>query len=231
MRTAIAAAFADSLDPKPLRTVYADTASRHPCVASSSATTVALPPFGRILQTILPTVCARHPAHFTGGLCIMHTDLYKQSLARARISLRPFTQPASCAPFCKHFPLPIFIRAAGKHLIRPAYHAQMSPQSRHVTTSTGINRSQRRITPKGLPTYTDKQCRPFIPSGRHGFLSAPTAASRTAVPNLTPSPHTVSIMPCPRGFRSPLWVAVKTFAASSGLFYLFGTTFNSFCRG
>lgn len=139
MRTAIAAAFADSLDPKPLRTVYADTASRHPCVASSSATTVALPPFGRILQIILPTVCARHPAHFTGGLCIMHTDLYKQSLARARISLRPFTQPASCAPFCKHFPLPIFIRAAGKHLIRPAYHAQMSPRSRHVTTSTCVN--------------------------------------------------------------------------------------------
>lgn len=71
-----------------------------------------------------------------------------------------------------------------------------------------------------LPTYTDKRC-PFIPSGRHGFLTAPAAASRTAVPNLTPLPHTVSIMPCPRGFRSPLWVAVKTFCSIIGSFLSF----------
>lgn len=84
-----------------------------------------------------------------------------------------------------------------------------------------INLCQRFVTPDVLPTYADEQTRPFIPSGRHGFLSAPTAASRTAVPNLTPSPHTVSIMPCPRGFRSPVRVCAKNFYSIIGSFLSF----------
>lgn len=196
-----------------------------PALLHRPVTTVALSPFGRILRTILPTVCARHPARFTGGLYIptctnspWPVPAYRSDRLRGRLHAHLSANIFRCR---------FYTCSRQAH-----YSAGLSrPDVTPAPARCNINLCQRFVTPDVLPTYADEQTRPSIPSGRHGFLSAPTAASRTAVPNLTPSPHTVSIMPCPRGFRSPLWVAVKTFAASSGLFYLFGTTFNSFCRG
>lgn len=78
-----------------------------------------------------------------------------------------------------------------------------------------------RFTTINVFDLCQQRFRSLVPSVRHGFLSAPTAASRTAVPNLTPSPHAVSIMPCKRGFRSPLWVCAKKFCSIRGSFLSF----------
>ena len=135
-----------------------------PALLNRPVTTVALSPFGRILRTILPTVCARHPARFTGGLYIptctnspWPVPAYRSDRLRGRLHAHLSANIFRCR---------FYTCSRQAH-----YSAGLSrPDVTPAPARCNINLCQRFVTPDVLPTYADEQTRPSIPSGRHGFL-------------------------------------------------------------
>lgn len=84
-----------------------------------------------------------------------------------------------------------------------------------------INLCQRFVTPDVLPTYADEQTRPFIPSGRHGFLSAPTAARAQPCRTLTTlASHCIHYAMSTR-FSLPCTGLCKKFLQYHRVFFIF----------